>query len=81
MGGEGSCCVGVVSIHCRVRHDCNRLLMVCVEDGDGVGESGGDANSRFRFRDGWKSDCEESQANADGSNIIDVVSRNPVINV
>lgn len=80
MGGEGSC-VGVVSIDCRVRHDCNRLLMVCSEDGDGVGESGGDANSRLRFRDCWKSDCEESQANADGSNIIDVVDWNPVINI
>lgn len=56
---------------CRARHDWNKLLMVGVEDGERVGERGGDANRRLRFRDCCGCGCEESlQAKADGNNIF-----------
>ncbi|KAB8302570.1 hypothetical protein EYC80_005954 [Monilinia laxa] len=43
VGGEGSW-VGVVSKDCKARQDWNRLLMVGVEESEGMGERGGDAN-------------------------------------
>lgn len=60
----------MVSIDCNARQVVNRLLMLVEADGDGVGESGGDANRRPRARDCWESCCDESQVKADGNNIV-----------